>query len=83
MPITREQLVDYLESEGVDVESEGVSDSTALFSSNLLDSFKMVSLIMFVEKSCGIRVGASDLTLENFDTLGSILRFADQKEAGV
>ncbi|MCD0462062.1 hypothetical protein LOC72_21520 [Roseiconus lacunae] len=43
-----------------------------------MDSFKMVALVMKVEESCGVRVGPAQLTLENFDTIESILRFAEK-----
>ncbi|WP_230777216.1 acyl carrier protein [Roseiconus lacunae] len=78
MALTRKKLTEFLESEGIDLEGEGVTDTTPLFSTNLMDSFKMVALVMKVEESCGVRVGPAQLTLENFDTIESILRFAEK-----
>ena len=83
MAVTREQLVEFLEDQGLDIVEDNVADDTQLFSSNLLDSFKMVELIMLVEKACGIRVGPAELTLENFDTIESIMSFANSKGSSV
>ena len=78
MSLTRSAIGDFLQVEGVDINA--IDDDTPLFSSNLLDSFKMVELIVLIEKSCSIRVGALDLTLENFDTISRIVAFIQSKQ---
>ena len=55
--------------------------STPLFSSGMLDSFTMVDLIMFIEKSAGVRLDPSDVTLDNLDTIDRILAFVGQRKA--
>ena len=80
MPLTREGLLNYLDEKmGVDV--SGVDDATLLFSSSLLDSFSMVDLIMFIEQQAGFRMDALDITLENLDSIGNILRLVENKLA--
>jgi len=80
MPLTREGLLNYLEVKmGVDV--SGVDEATPLFSSSLLDSFSMVDLIMFIEQQAGFRMDALDITLENLDSIGNILRLVEYKLA--
>jgi len=80
MPLTREGLLNYLEVKmGVDV--SGVDEVTPLFSSSLLDSFSMVDLIMFIEQQAGFRMDALDITLENLDSIGNILRLVEYKLA--
>jgi acyl carrier protein len=64
---------------GVDV--SGVDESTPLFSANLLDSFSMVDLIMFIEKQGGIKMDVWDVTLDNLDSIGRILRLVEDKRA--
>jgi acyl carrier protein len=54
---------------------------THLFSSGLLDSFTMIDLVSFVEKTARIRVRAKDLTLENFDCMSRILKFLEARAA--
>lgn len=81
MTLSRKAISEFLQEEGVDVHA--IDENTALFSSNLVDSFKMVELILLIEKACSIRVGPADLTLENFDTISRILAFARSKQAVV
>ena len=45
----------------------------AIFSSGLLDSFAVTQLICFLEDRFAIRIPISEVTLEDFDTIGKIL----------
>ena len=58
-----------------------LQDETPLFSSNLLDSFSMVDLIMFIEAEAGIRVQPANVTLDNFDSIARILSFVASCDA--
>lgn len=58
---------------------QGIDDATLLFSTNLLDSFSIVDLIMFIEKQAGIRLDAWDVTLENLDSIERILRYVETR----
>jgi acyl carrier protein len=58
------------------LDTEDINDDTPLFSSGLLDSFSMVELIMFIEREGGIRLDPSEATLDNLDSVRSILDFA-------
>ncbi|MGE5611057.1 MAG: acyl carrier protein [Bacillota bacterium] len=81
MALTRETLLDYLATRmGVDVAA--VDDTTTLFSSNILDSFSMVDLIMFIESEAGVKMDVWDVTLDNLDSIGRILQFAKAKKVG-
>jgi len=78
--MTRDALMHYLRDKmGVDTSS--VVDDTPLFSSNLLDSFSMVDLIMFVEKEGRVRLNPTDVSLDNLDTVGRILAFVAVRRA--
>ena len=59
--------------------AERIDDSTALFSSNLLDSYNMMDLIHFIEFEQDIRVGATDVSLDNLDSVQKILEFLGRK----
>lgn len=50
---------------------------TPLFSSGALDSVAMLSLIALVEEKAGIEIRAEDVTLDNFDSVERIVRFAE------
>ena len=81
MALTRENIIGYLQDkQGIDP-SQISSDDTELFSSGLLDSFSMVDLIMFIETEGGFKMNPGDVNLDNLDSVGKILAFA-QAQAG-
>jgi len=74
MSLTERELLDQLTGPmGAD---PSLAADTPLFSTGELDSVAMLELITYVETRCGIRVAQEDVTLDNFDTVGAILRFA-------
>ena len=80
MALTREMLIGFIAGD-LDVE-EAVSDETLLFSTSLIDSFQMMSLIEYIEKQSGFRVPPTDVTLENLDSISRILAYASRRNAG-
>lgn len=80
MPLTRERIIEYLATSH-ELDPSEFEDDAALFSSHALDSFAMVDLIAFVEKEAGIRIRASEVTLDNLDSVAKILRFAQDRAA--
>ncbi len=77
MALTDHLLLSYLKAT-LAIDDDLDADST-LFSSGVLDSMSMVSLIAFVEQSTNIQVRSEDVTLDNFDTASRIVRFADSR----
>lgn len=75
MALSPESLISYLhQRQGLDPSE--LTEDALLFSNGLLDSFSMVDLLMFVEKEGNLAVGAADVTLDNFDSIGRILAYA-------
>ena len=58
------------------VDTQYLDDSEPLFSSGILDSFSMVELLIFIEKSINKKLNPADISLENFDSVEKILHFA-------
>jgi acyl carrier protein len=52
-----------------------------LFSAGIIDSMNMLELVVFVEKSCGIEVPPSEITLEHWDCVQSIVAYVNRKLA--
>jgi len=75
MSLTQDDLIAHL-SDALDTDEDLGSD-TALFTSGLLDSVLMQDLIMFFEEKTGAQVPAEAVTLENFDTPGAIVAYAE------
>lgn len=70
----RETLIEFLETDlGVDMDD--VEDNEPLFSSGLVDSFALVTLMMHLENSGGFRINPADVTLDNLDTVERILAY--------
>ncbi len=80
MTITRDTLVEYMVKH-FNVREEDLSDGTLLFSSGLLDSFYLVDLVTFIEKQTGVKVGATEMTLDNLDSIDRILGFLEKRLA--
>jgi acyl carrier protein len=75
-----ESLKAYL-GERMGLDTSTLAVDTPLFSSNLLDSFSMVDLIMFIEKESGVRLNPTDVSLDNLDSIERILKFVDTRRA--
>lgn len=74
MALTYDDLSRFLQDE-LALQPDEVKADTPLFSSGLVDSFSLVSLMTFIETQTGITIGPADVTLDNFDTLGRILNY--------
>ena len=56
-------------------ELDGVAADDLLFSTGIVDSFALVTLMMHIEKEAGFRVNPGDVVLENFDSIERILDY--------
>lgn len=80
MDLNTRELVNFLgEQLGVDIAH--VDAETPLFSSGIVDSAGMVSLIVFVESWANVRFAPEDVTLDNLDSIGRILAFVAAKRS--
>ena len=78
MTLTSESILEHLATEA-GADASKIETTTLLFSSGLVDSFAMVNLIVFVEKSSGIKIKATDVNLDNLDSIDRILRFVARR----
>jgi acyl carrier protein len=67
-------------SDELAIEVDEIRADSLLFSSGLVDSFALVSLMMFIEKSAGIRISPQDVNLHNFDSIERVLRFVGEQQ---
>lgn len=74
MALSSADIRSFLASDlGVDVAV--VRDDSPLFSSGLIDSFSLVSLLSFIEDRAGIQIDAGDVNLDNLDSIDQILGY--------
>ncbi|MFO0949284.1 MAG: acyl carrier protein [Planctomycetota bacterium] len=78
MAVTADSLITYLR-ETVPFDLGEVDEETPLFSSRMIDSYAMVGLMRFIETEACFRVAAFEVSLENFDTVGRILRYVESR----
>lgn len=75
MSLSIESLREFMEFDlGVDVAD--LTPASPLFSSGLIDSFALISLMTYIETAESIRISPSDVTLENLDSIERILGYA-------
>jgi acyl carrier protein len=80
MTLTRDHVLRAL-TDQLGVDASTIDDATPLFSSGIIDSFSLVSLIMFIESEGGIKVEPLDVNLENLDSIERILAYVGRKTA--
>lgn len=56
-----------------------LNDDTRLFSSGMIDSLSVIDLVSFFELETGLQVPPAEITLDNFDTINLIVRFAEKQ----
>lgn len=78
MQLGKQELIHFLSGE-FDLDRAVLDENLPLFSSSLLDSTNMVSLVAFLEEQTGLVMESDDLTLDNFDTISSILTFCQAR----
>lgn len=61
--------------------ASNLKDDTPLRTSGILASMATLRLVSFIEERCGIEVDAHEASVENFDTIDSIVAFVEQKKA--
>ena len=67
--------------EELGVEGDNLQPETPLFSSGLIDSFSLVTLMSFIENAGEVSIDPADVTLDNFDNIERMLQFIGRKKA--
>jgi acyl carrier protein len=77
--VTRDALLDILENE-LGVDTSAIVDDTPLFSSGMVDSFALVTLMTEIERAEGFRIQPDEVTLDNLDSITKIIAFVGRKQ---
>ena len=77
MAVTKEEIVQFM-SEELAIDMDGVDAQSLLFSTGIIDSFSLVSLISFLEEKCGFRMSPGEVILDNLDSIERMLSFVDR-----
>ena len=63
----------------VDSDKKSLDPDEDLLEEGIIDSLGIVKLVLLMEERFGIKVDDEDVVPENFQTLGSMVRFVEQK----
>lgn len=81
MSFNQEQIMEYLRSD-LAIEVDDLDGETPLFSSGIIDSFALISLMTFIESEGGVRIAPSDVNLANFDSISRIQDYVNRQLEG-
>jgi acyl carrier protein len=73
-------ILEFIRDELLD-EDVDIDEDTSLFRDQLLDSMNLTALIVFLEQTFAIKIGAMDIVYENLDTVRHMLSFIERKRA--
>lgn len=74
----KELVLNYVKNEYLDEEEIDLNYDTPLISSGYVDSFSMVSLLVFLENKFKIKIPPSKATPEAFDSVNKIIALVNQ-----
>lgn len=76
----KDTILSYIKKEYLDAETSdlNVTETTPLISSGVIDSFSMVSLKLFLEKTYAIRIPDAEATPQAFDTVAGIVEVVNR-----
>ena len=77
--INEEKLREFLEDE-LAVDVSDITTDSLLFSTGVVDSFALVSLMTFLEDEGDIRVSPADVNLDNMDSIARVLNYFQAKQ---
>ncbi len=71
-------VLDYVIKEYIEDEETVITCDTPLISGGFIDSFSMVSLLVFLENKFGVRIPSSKATPEAFDSVNRIVDLTNE-----
>lgn len=74
----KDLVLNYVKKEYLEDGDDDITYNTPLISSGYVDSFSMVSLLVFLENKFKIKIPPDKATPEAFDTVNSIVTLVNQ-----
>jgi len=76
----KEKIKDFI-TENFLFGKRDIKESQGLFEEGIIDSFGFVVLLAFIEKEFGIYFDRSEIMMENFSSIDSIVNSIEEKKA--
>ncbi len=74
----KDLILDYIKKEYMEDSDEEITYDTPLISGGFVDSFSMVSLLVFIENKFKIKIPPVKATPEAFDSVNNIVTLVNQ-----
>src|SRR5690349_18517094 len=78
--ISEAKLLEFL-GDDLGIDTSDITPDAPLFSTGVVDSFALVSLMTYIEAQGGFRLSPVDVNLDNFDSIGRIVAFCGRMTA--
>jgi acyl carrier protein len=76
----KDQILKFLYDDSLKEEFEDLDNDDSLLELGIIDSFKMLELIEYIQKEFGIEIDEDDMLPENFDSVNAIVEFIGSKK---
>lgn len=73
----KENIIEFLADE-LAIDTNLINDQSLIFSTGIIDSFSLISLIAFIEKQLGFQINPMDINLDNLDSIERIVAFVNR-----
>ena len=77
MTITIDEISEFMSTE-LAIDMTEVDQTTPLFSTGMIDSFSLITLVVFLETRCNFRMPPLDVNLDNLDSIEKIISYLDR-----
>jgi acyl carrier protein len=74
----KDLVLQYVKDEYIDNEDAEITYDTPLISKGYVDSFSMVSLLVFIERKFAIKIPPSKATPQAFDSINNIVALVNE-----
>ncbi len=78
--VSQEGLLEFL-ADDLGIDTADLTSDSLLFSTGVIDSFALVSLMTYLEAEGGFRLSPTDVNLDNLDSIDRIVAFCRHKAA--
>lgn len=72
-------IQEFVEEKIEEITFRKVTPDDLLWSENILDSINIIELVVEIENEFSIQIPTSDIVLENFEKLDSIVKYIETK----
>jgi acyl carrier protein len=72
-------ILSFVREELLEDEDVEINKDTSLFEGRVLNSLKLVEVILFLEEAFEIKIDPSEVNIDNLDTISNILGLIERK----